>query len=226
MPICKITALNKSFQKDDNLIRAIVNCNIEIKKGECVAISGSKASGKTTLLRILGGLERPTSGEVYINHKNITNFTDDQLAKMRRNEIGYLFQNDSLIPELTVHENIIIPSILARKKYDKTYYQELIEWLNIGELLNHYPKQLAKNQLACVTYARALINKPNIILVDDFTDNYDYQMNKELLDFLLNMVYYHKKTLIMVTNDSEIDLFVDHIIRLKDGEIVEDRRIS
>ncbi|MDD3174189.1 MAG: ATP-binding cassette domain-containing protein [Herbinix sp.] len=226
MAICKVKDLNKTYKKQHNVINAIVKCNIEISAGECVAISGIKASGKTTLLRLLGGLERPTSGEVYINHHNITTFSDDELAIMRRDEIGYVFQNDSLIPELTVQENIILPTRLTRKKQDMAYYHDVIERLHINEVLPHYPNQLTINQMQSVIYARALVNNPKIIIVDEPSGFINQHIDKEILDFLLNTIYQYNKTLIMVTNDSEVSIFVDHIIRLKDGEIVEDRRIS
>lgn len=225
MPICKTISLNKIYQGEQNSVNAIMNCNIEINAGECVAISGSKAAGKTTLLRILGGLERPTSGEVHVSHYRISSFNDDQLAILRREEIGYLFQNDSLIPELKVHENIIMPAILAHKKYDRGYYNELVDRLHIQEFLNFYPKQLTANQMQSVIYARALINNPNIILVDE-SDEYPYQgMDQEFMEFLMNMVHMYHKTLIMVTNNSDNHIHFNQIIKLKNGEVIENHRI-
>ncbi len=223
MAVCEIRDLNKTYTGEHNYIQAIVNCNMEINKGEFTVINGDRASGKSTLLRILGGLERPTNGEVYINKHNITALSDDELAIMRRNEIGFLFQNNSLISELTVHENIIMPSVLAHKKYIKEYYEEIIGRLGINDILSLYPRQLSFSQLECVTYARALINNPDIILVDEPSDN--YKLDKVILDLLLNMVYLYHKTLVMVTNDPEVSIFADHIVRLQEGMIVENRKI-
>lgn len=223
MAICKITGLNKTYQNEHSIVNAIVNCNCEIAAGECVAICGTKASGKTTLLRIIGGLERPSSGDVFINYDNIVSYSDDKLAVMRRKEIGYLFHNDTLISELTVHENIIIPALLAGKKYEDTYCRNIIRRLQMKDILSLYPRQLSLNQLQQVICARALINDPDIILVDEPEG---YSMDRNIIDFLLDMVYQYHKTLIMVTNDSETCFFADHIIRLHNGEIIEDRRIS
>lgn len=224
MAVCEIRDLNKTYIGEDNLISAIINCSMEINKGEFAVICGSKSSGKSTLLRILGGIERPTNGEVYINNQNIAALNDDELAIMRRKEIGFLFQSNSLITELSVYENIIMPSILAHKRYDKEFYEELVEQLELKDILFYYPRQLSLLQLEHVAYARALINNPNIILVDEPSGN--YKIDKAILDFLLNMVYLNHKTLIMVTNDLEISIFADRIIRLQDGIIVENKRIS
>ncbi len=216
--------MNKIYQYDYAAVNAIVDCNIEINEGECVCISGGRASGKTTLLRILGGLERPTSGEVFLKSNNLTSCSDDELTVLRRNEIGYLLQNNSLIPELNVHENVIIPAILAHKKYDKVYYEDLINKLNIQKILSCYPRQLTPWQIKCVTFARALINNPNIILLDEPSD-LRQQIERDILEILMDMVSLYKKTFIIVTNDADIKLYANHIIKLRNGEIVEDRQI-
>lgn len=226
MVICQTVGLSKTYNQSNYQITAIKNCNLKFTAGECIAICGSRTSGKSTLLRMLCGLERPTDGVVYIKNKNITEYSDDELAIMRRNEIGYLNQNNSLIPELTIHENIIMPSILAHNKYDETYYKDLIEHLQLKEYLSCRPKQLTEHQRYLVNCARALINNPSIILFDEPYDQELATMNKSLLDYLLNLVYMKGKTLIMVMDDSEINIFMDHIIRLENGEVVENRRIS
>ncbi len=225
MAILKSTKLYKRYLRNNVFIYAINNCNIEVNAGECVVICGEKNSGKSTLLRLLGGLERPTSGDLSINHKNVSRFNDDELAIVRRKEVGYLFNNDSFISELTIHENIIMPALLAQKKYDENYYTELTDRLHISRILSRYPKQVSMSQLQCAAYARALINKPSIILMDEPNDYGYHQMDRDILEFLLNIVYEYHRTLIMVTNDPEVSIYVDHIIKLKDGEIIEDRRI-
>ena len=188
-----------------------------------MAVVGTRGSGKTTLLHLLGGFERPSGGAVYLNKLNITDISDDELALVRRKEIGYLFHNDSLIPELTIHENIMMPIILARTKLDQSYYENLTSRLHISGILNRYPKHLSQNQLQCVAYARALINKPNIILADEPISHLYQHVGKEVLDLLLNMVHIYQKTLIMVTQDPEVSIFADHIIKLNRGVVVEDR---
>ena len=224
MIICKAQDLNKTYYDDSREINSIINCNIEIKEGECVVICGDKDAGKSTLLHILGGFERPTSGSVYIDQKDITAYSDDELAIMRRREIGFLLQNDSLIPELNVHENIIMPAILAHTKYNDAYYHSLINSLRIKDILYLYPKQLHADQLQCVMYARSLINNPKIILMDETSGNTD--LNRKIMDFLFNVVYLYHKTLIMVNSDGLDQMSVNHIIRLKNGEVIENRLIS
>lgn len=224
MVTCKTIGLSKSFFSDKEEINAIINCNLELKAGECIAVCGSRASGKSTLLRMLSGFERPSGGTVLINQKDITAYSDDELAMLRRNEIGYVLQNDSLIAELNVHENIVMPAIIAHKRYNKDYYEDLISHFQLKELLAFKPKQLNDSQCQAVIYARALINNPNIILIDE--NNNGPRLDKKILDYLLNLVYMKGKTLIMVCNDNEFDIFTDHIIRLDRGEVVENRRIS
>lgn len=226
MVICKSTDLYKTYSDKYYINNALINCNFEISSGECVAICGPKYSGKTTLLRLLGGLERPTNGNIYFNHNNISNYSDDELAAFRRKDTGYIYPNDSLIPVLTIQENIIMPVLLDHNKYNMVYYEGIIERLQLKKYLSYYPKQLSIKQRHRVICARALINNPSIILVDEPEDHLNHPMDKDILDFLLNMVYLYHKTLIMVTNDTEVSIYVDHIIRLKDGKVIEDRRIT
>jgi putative ABC transport system ATP-binding protein len=224
MAIIKCVCLHKEYANGASTIKALTDCNIEIKEGTFVTITGVKASGKSTLLRILGGYERPSFGSVHIDNHNIYSYSDDKLAIFRRKEVGYLLQNDSLIPDLTVHENIILLNTLACIKYEEDYYEDLVDRLQISNVLSRFPKQLSSNQLLSVAYARALINKPNIILMDEQNSHHE-QMNMDVLDYLLSMVYQYHKTMIMVTNDPEICAFADHFITLGDGLIVEDRVI-
>lgn len=225
MVAIKSINLRKIFPKEQDSVYALSDCNVEINEGEFVVINGAKASGKTTLLHLLGGYERPSGGAIYINNNNISLYDEDELAIMRRKEVGYLFQNNSLIPELSVHVNIIMPTIISRKKYDDDYYKDLTESLNIAGILSSYPKQLSPNQLRYVTLARALITKPNILLIDEPTDDIYSQMDIEVLDYLLNIVYKYNKTLIMVTNNLELSSYANHIIKLRSGVIVEDIRL-
>lgn len=224
MNICRTVGVSKSYFNNNIEIHAIIDCNLEIRAGECIAVSGVKNSGKSTLLRILGGMERPTEGSIFIGDKNISTYTDDELAIMRRKEIGYLFQYDSLIPELNIHENIIMPAILAHNKYNEDYYQDLVEHFYLKELLTYKPKQLSQHQLQSVIYARALMNNPDIILVDEPENSSGQKLDKSIQDFLQNQVYRYGKTLIMATEDTNFNIEIDHIIRLEHGVVVESRR--
>jgi putative ABC transport system ATP-binding protein len=169
---------------------------------------------------------RPTEGEVYISNHNISKCSDDELAHLRREKIGYLFRNNTLIKELSVYENIIMPALLNHKKYNEAFYQELIDRLQLKKILFSSAKNLTISQMQRIICARALINNPDIILADEPSCDSYQPMDKDILDFLLNMVYLHHKTLILATNDTGISIFVDHIIKLRDGKIIEDKIIS
>lgn len=213
--------LCKTFHSEDKNITAIYDCNINIKQGERVALSGGRDSGKTTLLRMLGGLERPSNGRLYINDMDISQVDEDELAVLRRETIGCLLQYNSIISELTVHENIIMPAILANRRYDKSYYEELIYRLKLTDYLSQYPKQLSSNQLYLVACARALINQPDIILMDK-PENHIFPWVKDLvMDVLLKLVLNNRNILIMVTDDSEVS-YLNHLIKLKNGVVIED----
>jgi putative ABC transport system ATP-binding protein len=205
------------------MVKALIDCSFNIDQGECVAIVGTNGSGKTTLLHLLGGFERPSSGSIYINNTKMDTCSENQLALIRRKEIGYLFHNDSLLPELTIHENIMMPIILNRRTLDQSYYEDITNQLHISGILNRYPRQLSQNQLQCVSYARALIHQPSIIIADEPTGYLYDHISKEVIELLLNMVHLYQKTLIMVTQDPEVSIYADHIIKLNHGKIVEDR---
>lgn len=218
--------LRKTYYIDDNPLHAVLDCNIEIKEGECVVIYGAKGAGKSTLLRLLGGYERPCGGTIFIKGNNITSYNDDQLAIMRRSEVGYLYRNDSLLPELTAHENIILPTLIANKKYDEEYYRELAVLFHINGVLNCYSRQLTQVQQQCVTYVRALLHKPDIILLDEPDHGIYPDFKHEILTYLMDMVFWNQKTLIIATNDPEILEFGTHIIKIRRGAILEDKMIQ
>ncbi len=225
MILIRCINLRKTYQIEGNPLHAILDCSIEVKEGECVVICGTKGSGKTTLLRLLGGYETPSGGTVSMKGNNITLYKDDQLAIMRRKEVAYLYRNDNLLPELTVYENIIMPTLLAKTKYETEYYEELVELLHITDVLNCYPKQLNQNQKHCVAYARALINNPDIFLLDEPDGGFYLHAELELLRYLLKMVENYCKTLIIATNEPQIISYADHMIKLRRGSVVEDKII-
>lgn len=226
MEIYRTVGVSKSYYDNSKEIQVIHDCNLEIESGECIAVCGSRNSGKTTLLRILGGLVRPTSGSVYFGNQDITGYTDDELTIMRRTRIGYLYYNNSLIPELNVHENIIMPVILSNGSFDEEYYWDLIEHFKLDKLLTNKPKQLSGDQLQAVSYARALINNPDIILVDKSGNCSDQLIKQNILDYLKELVYRLGKTLIMVAEENEFDFFTNRVIRLENGTVIKNERIS
>lgn len=226
MTIIQSKGLYKSYDNEHERVDAVIDCNLQIEEGECVIIYGDKDSGKTTLLNLLGGFERPTSGMVYLNQHNLTAYSDDQLAVLRRKEIGYLFQKDSLIPEMTVYENILIPVALAKNKLDKDYFDMLVYQLHLTGVLSCYPRQLTTNQFQCATFARALINNPSVILADEPTEHLYVNIAMDVIGLLKQMVRILRKTLVITSQDSEISEMANHIIRLQNGYVVEDNRIG
>ncbi len=222
MILIKCENLKKSFYYNESPFHAIENCNMEIQEGEFAAICGNKGSGKSTLLRLLGGYDRATSGSVYINGENITGYDDDRLSIMRRQNIGYLTKNDSLIPELTVHENIILPLLLAKTACIQTHYKMLTDMLQITDILNRYPRQLLRNQIQSVVYVRTLIRQPNIILMDDPNIDMCRHLDRDLIEYLADLTRKQGRTLIIATNDPEITSLADHVIKLKRGTVIED----
>lgn len=226
MEIYRTVGVSKSYFINSKEIQVIHDCNLKIESGECIMVCGPRNSGKTTLLRILGGLERPTSGTVYFGKQNITGFTDDELAIMRRTRIGYLHHSDNLIPELNVYENIIMPVILSNSSLDEEYYRDLIEHFRLKKLLTNKPKQLSCDQQQAVSYARALINNPDIILVDKSENPWNKLIEQNIMEYLKELVYKLGKTLIMVTEENEFDFFTDRVIRLEHGTVIENQRVS
>ena len=178
MSIIKVENLSKVYGKKDNKVIALDNVNIEVEKGEFVAVIGASGSGKSTLLHQLGGVDRPTSGNVVIDGKNIYKLNEEKLAVFRRRNIGFVFQSFNLIPVLSVEENIKMPALLDHQKVDEEYFNDLIKTLGLEKRLNHLPSELSGGQQQRVAIARALINKPSIIISDEPTCNLDIENSK------------------------------------------------
>lgn len=212
--------LNKKFGKDSTEVHALKECNVEFKNNTFTAIIGTSGSGKSTLLHLLGGLDTATSGKVCYDGKDIQTLSDDELAKFRRRNIGFIFQAFNLIPELTAKENILLPLMLDNAKQDKGYFEQLIKTLGIAERLSHYPSQLSGGQQQRVAIARALINKPKVILCDEPTGNLDKKSGKEVIQLLRKLQSEYDQTIIMVTHDSDIASSADQIIHIEDGKII------
>lgn len=221
MIVIKTENLNKVYGKGDNQVIAIDNINIEINKGEFVAIVGASGSGKSTLLHQIGGVDRPSSGNVIINGENIYELNEKNLAVFRRRNIGLVFQSFNLIPVLSVDENIKMPVLLDHQKVDESYYKDLIKILGLSDRLNHLPSELSGGQQQRVAIARALINKPEVILADEPTGNLDSETSKEIIDLLKYSVKKYNQTAIVITHDISIAENADRIIKIKDGRVIE-----
>lgn len=221
MKIIETINLGKVYGKKENKVKALANVNIEVEKGEFVAIIGASGSGKSTLLHQLGGVDRPTEGKVLIEDKDIYNLNETELAIFRRRKIGFVFQSFNLIPVLTVEENIKMPALLDHRKVDEEYYNDLIRTLGLEGRENHLPSQLSGGQQQRVAIARALINKPSIVLADEPTGNLDSETSKEIMEMLKFSIRKYNQTAIVITHDLRIAENADRIIKIADGKVVE-----
>lgn len=223
MEILKVNALNKTYGKGENKVEALKNINLVVTKGEFVAIVGASGSGKSTLLHLLGGLDRPTSGEVIIDGESIYNYKEEKLAIFRRRKIGFIFQFFNLIPVLDVKENISLPALLDNDKIDKKYLNELIGVLGLEDRKDHLPSELSGGQQQRVSIGRAILNKPSIIFADEPTGNLDSKNSKEVIELLKYTAKKYNQTLILITHDTNIATMADRVITIEDGEIISDK---
>lgn len=225
MEILRVENLVKSYGKGEAKVDALKSVNLSIKKGEFVAIVGPSGSGKSTLLHLLGGVDRPTSGKVYINDVDIYDLKTKDLAIFRRRNVGLIYQFYNLIPVLTAKENILLPAELDNRKIDKDYLNDLLSTLGLKERENHLPNQLSGGQQQRTSIGRALINRPAIVLADEPTGNLDSKNSKEILELLKLSVKKYNQTLIMITHDNNIALQADRVITIEDGTIKSDEVI-
>jgi len=226
MRILKVEGLTKKYGKGESEIIALDNVDFNVNKGEFVAIVGQSGSGKSTLLHLLGGVDRPTSGEVYIDDTNIYSLDENELAILRRRKVGFVFQFYNLIPVLTAKENIEMPVLLDNKIPDRKYLNELFEILRLNDRRQHLPSELSGGQQQRVSIGRALANKPSIILADEPTGNLDTKNSKEIMELLKYSVKKYNQTLILITHDLNIAKMADRIITLSDGKIISDEVIK
>lgn len=217
MQILKTENLTKIY---NNQVRALNGVSISIERGEFVAVMGSSGSGKSTLLHILGGVDRPTSGTVYIDGEDISNLKEKDLALFRRRKIGLVYQFFNLIPNLSVKKNILLPILLDKKNPDQNYFDEIVSVLGLKEKLNSFPSELSGGQQQRVAIARSLIYRPSILLADEPTGNLDRKNSDEIIGLLKLSNKNYKQTIIMITHDERIALEADRIIKIEDGEIL------
>lgn len=222
MEILKVENLVKTYGEGDNIVNAVDNISLSVNKGEFVAIVGASGSGKSTLLHLLGGVDRPTSGKIYIDGNEINNMNNDKLAIFRRRQIGIVYQFYNLIPILTVEENISLPCDLDGNKPDKERMDLILKSFGLFERRNHLPNELSGGQQQRTSIARALINNPAILLADEPTGNLDSKSTEEIMSILRMSNRDFNQTIIMITHNLEIAKEADRIITIQDGKILRE----
>ena len=222
MEILKVENLVKTYGEGDNIVNAVDNISLSVNKGEFVAIVGASGSGKSTLLHLLGGVDRPTSGKIYIDGNEINNMNNDKLAIFRRRQIGIVYQFYNLIPIFTVEENISLPCDLDGNKPDKERMDLILKSFGLFERRNHLPNELSGGQQQRTSIARALINNPAILLADEPTGNLDSKSTEEIMSILKMSNRDFNQTIIMITHNLEIAKEADRIITIQDGKILRE----
>ena len=220
MEILRAENLTKKYGKGESEVIAVDNVSFSVEKGEFLAIVGSSGSGKSTLLHLLGGVDRPTSGKVYVDGKDIYSLNDDNLAIFRRRQVGIIYQFYNLIPILNVEENITLPCDLDGNKVDEKRLSELLKSLGLENRRKHLPNELSGGQQQRVSIGRAMINNPAIILADEPTGNLDSKSSEEIVELLKMTNKKYKQTIIMITHNLEIANEADRVITIEDGRIV------
>lgn len=226
MQIIKVENLKKVYGKGENEVKALNGISFTVNKGEFIAIIGPSGSGKSTLLHILGGVDKPSSGKVYVDGIDVYAQNDEQLAIFRRRQVGLIYQFYNLIPVLDVVENITLPVLMDGRKVNKETLNELLVTLDLENRQHHLPNQLSGGQQQRVSIGRALINSPAVVLADEPTGNLDSKNSQEIIELLkLSNKRYHQ-TLIIITHDESIALQADRIIKIEDGRITRDEVIG
>ena len=224
MEILKVENLNKTYGKGENQVKAVDNISFSVEKGEFVAIIGASGSGKSTLLHLIGGVDRPTSGKVFIEGKDIYSLNDDNLAIFRRRQIGLIYQFYNLIPVLNVAENITLPTKLDGRDVNEKRLDELLKTLGLEKRKYNLPNQLSGGQQQRVSIGRAIINEPALMLADEPTGNLDSKASEEIISLLKLSNKKYNQTVIVITHDEKIALEADRIITIDDGKIIKDER--
>lgn len=225
MEILKIENLTKIYNKGENEVKAIDDISFSVEKGEFLAIIGPSGSGKSTLLHIIGGVDRPTSGKVWMNGQDVYAQNEDQLAIFRRRQVGLIYQFYNLIPVLNVVENMTLPILMDGSKVNQDRLNELLQTLNLQDRQKHLPNQLSGGQQQRVSIGRALMSAPAVVLADEPTGNLDSKNSQEIVELLKYSNKKYDQTLIVITHDESIALQADRVIEISDGHIIRDEHI-
>ncbi|BAH08183.1 ABC transporter ATP-binding protein [Clostridium kluyveri] len=221
MNLLEVKSISKTYGSGEAAVHALKDISFSVPKGEFVTIVGESGSGKSTLLNMVGALDTPTSGKVFIDGKDIFSMKDSSLTIFRRRNIGFIFQSFNLIPELNVEQNIIFPVLLDYQKPDKKYLEELLTVLNLKERRHHLPSQLSGGQQQRVAIGRALITQPSLILADEPTGNLDTQNSSEVITLLKEAARKYQQTIVMITHSRSIAQTADRILQVSDGILTD-----
>lgn len=225
MEILRVQNLSKVYGEGDNQVKALQNISFTVEKGEFAAIVGQSGSGKSTLLHLIGGVDKPTSGKIYVDGKDVYDRNKEELAIFRRRQVGLIYQFYNLIPVLNAAENMVLPLKLDGQKVNEKHLNELLDTLGLQERKNHLPKQLSGGQQQRVSIGRALINAPALVLADEPTGNLDNKNSREIMELLKQSNKKYGQTLILITHDENIAVQADRMIRLEDGKLISDEKI-
>lgn len=221
MNLLEVKNICKTYGSGETAVKALKNINFSVPKGQYAAIVGESGSGKSTLLNMIGALDLPTSGKVFIDGKDIFSMNEQKLTIFRRRNIGFIFQAFNLVPELTVEQNIIFPLLLDYQKPDKAYLEELLTVLNLKERRNHLPNQLSGGQQQRVAVGRALITRPALILADEPTGNLDTQNSREVIALMKKASKKYQQTILMITHNRSIAQTADRVLQVSDGILTD-----
>ncbi len=226
MEILRVENLSKTYGKGKNAVKALDNISFEVHKGEFIAIVGASGSGKSTLMHILGGVDTPSSGKVYVEGQDVFSLDENNLAIFRRRQVGLIYQFYNLIPILNVKENISLPILLDGKSVDEVYLNELVETLGLKRRIGHLPNELSGGEQQRVSIGRSLMNHPALLLADEPTGNLDSKNSLEIMELLKLSNKKYNQTIIMITHDQSLALHADRIITIEDGKILSDELVN
>lgn len=226
MEILKCENLTKIYGSNQTRVTALNNVNLSVQKGDFVSIVGASGSGKSTLLHLLGGVDRPTSGKIYVEDTEISSLKEEVLAVFRRRKVGLIYQFYNLIPTLDVRKNILLPMLLDKRKVDEDRFSEIVSILGLSDRLNHLPSQLSGGQQQRVSIARSLIYRPAILLADEPTGNLDRKNSEEIVDLLNLSNKRFNQTILLITHDEKIALEANRIVTMEDGVIVSEKVVK
>ncbi|EQF64275.1 ABC transporter family protein [Clostridioides difficile CD200] len=226
MEILKCENLTKIYGSNQTKVTALNNVNLSVQKGDFVSIVGASGSGKSTLLHMLGGVDRPTSGKIYVEDTEISSLKEEALAVFRRRKVGLIYQFYNLIPTLDVRKNILLPMLLDKRKVDEGRFSEIVSILGLSDRLNHLPSQLSGGQQQRVSIARSLIYRPAILLADEPTGNLDRKNSEEIVDLLNLSNKRFNQTILLITHDEKIALEANRIVTMEDGGIVSEKVVK